>query len=80
MGSELTSFVGMMKFLPPALILVGLVLILVFGVHRALLSSGLLQPLTKQDSSLIVRLVLTYGVWIGLLVVLLGFIGFFLKL
>jgi len=55
------------------LVLVGFVLFLFFGIHRALLKSGLLEPLSQRQSSAIMRLFLKYGFRLAILTVVLGF-------
>jgi hypothetical protein len=55
------------------LVLVGFVLLLFFGIHRALIKSKLLPPVSKQASGQIVRLLLHYGLAIATLIIIGGF-------
>lgn len=54
--------------------LVGFCLFLLFGTYRVLLNARLLTPLSQNQSSAVVRLVLKHGFWISILVIVLGFI------
>jgi tetratricopeptide (TPR) repeat protein len=49
------------------------VLLLVFGIHRALLRSGIIPPVSQQSGSRIVQLLLRYGFIIALVTIVLGF-------
>jgi hypothetical protein len=60
-------------YLTHPLVLIGFGLMLVFGVHRVLLRSHLLQPLSARSSSMVVRLVLHYGFLLAVLLIILGF-------
>ena len=54
------------------LVLVGFALMLVFGVQKQLLRAGVLPQLKQREAGIVVRLVLRYGFWLGVLVVILG--------
>jgi tetratricopeptide (TPR) repeat protein len=49
----------------PSLVLIGLALLLVFGVYRVLIRSGILPPVDRQSR-------LRYGFWIAALLIVLG--------
>ena len=55
------------------LVLVGFVLLLFFGIHRALIRSKILPPVSAEESGVLVRIVLGYGFVIALLIILAGF-------
>jgi hypothetical protein len=67
------SFEKIAPYLSNPLVLVGFVLLLFFGVHRTLVRSGVLPPVSKTASRGIVRLLLHYGFAIALVVIVLGF-------
>jgi len=69
----LTAFKEIGPYLSHPLALVGFVLLLLFGVHRALIRSGDLKPIPEYEGPRILRLLLRYGFWLALLVVVLGF-------
>lgn len=71
--SSINGFAKVAPFLTNPLVLVGFVLLLFFGVHRSLIKSGVLPPISKTASAKIVRLLLHYGFVIALLLILLGF-------
>ncbi|MDD5274362.1 MAG: tetratricopeptide repeat protein, partial [Methylovulum sp.] len=73
MSEIISAFKEIAPFLTEPLVLVGFVLMMVFSVHKQLLKSGIIQPLPKKDGSQIVRLLLRYGFWLGVLIVLAGF-------
>lgn len=56
------------------LLIVGLVLLLFFGLYRFIVSSGIIQPLTQEDSSKALYLILRYGFYIALVTIVLGLI------
>jgi len=67
------DFAEYAQYLQHPLTLVGFVLLLFFGVHRALLRSGVLPPLTESSGSRVVHALLRYGFIIALMIILLGF-------
>ncbi len=67
------GFAEYAQYLQHPLTLVGFVLLLFFGVHRALLRSRVLPPLTASGGSKVVQALLRYGFIIALLIILLGF-------
>jgi hypothetical protein len=74
MVSGFPSFAQIAPYLTNPLVLVGFVLLLIFGVHKALIKSNILPPVSPTASNKIVRLILHYGFAIALLVLLLGFL------
>jgi protein O-GlcNAc transferase len=67
---NITGFEKIAPYLTHPLVLVGFVLMLVFGIHSRLMKSGLLRQVNQKDSGLIIRLFLRYGFWLGLVLVL----------
>ncbi len=70
----MTGFDKIAMYLTHPLVLVGFVLMLMFGVHKALIKSGIIPPLTQDQGSKVVQMFLQYGFVIGLLIMLIGFI------
>ncbi|MBD3324355.1 hypothetical protein GF339_07200 [candidate division KSB3 bacterium] len=69
----MSGFASIAQYLTHPLVLIGFVLMLVFGVHKQLMKSGLLTPLSQRESTKIVKLMLRYGFWLGLILLLAGF-------
>jgi hypothetical protein len=69
----MADFSKVAPYLTNPLVLIGLMLLLFFGVHRALIKSRILSPVNSTASNTIVRLLLHYGFIVALLLVLLGF-------
>jgi tetratricopeptide (TPR) repeat protein len=67
------GFAEYARYLQHPLTLIGFVLLLVFGIHRALLRSGIIPPVSAQHGSRIVQLLLRYGFIIALVTIVLGF-------
>ena len=72
MPSEFAAFGEIAPHLANPLVLIGLALLLVFGVHRALIRSGILPPVDQRTSGVIVQSLLRYGFWIAALLIVLG--------
>ncbi|MGH8572803.1 MAG: hypothetical protein ACREX8_09525, partial [Gammaproteobacteria bacterium] len=72
MPSELAAFGEMASHLANPLVLIGLALLLFFGVHRALIRSKILPPVDRRTSGVIVQSLLRYGFWIAALLIVLG--------
>ena len=72
MPSEFAAFGEIALHLGNPLVLIGLALLLVFGVHRALIRSGILLPVDQRTSGVIVQSLLRYGFWIAALLIVLG--------
>jgi hypothetical protein len=70
--TSIAEFSKVAPYLTNPLVLIGFVLLLFFGIHRALIESGILQPVSKAASGKIVRLLLNYGFIVALLIILLG--------
>ncbi len=69
----LDKLADILPHLANPLVLVGFVLFLVFGIHRTLINSKILQPVPESDSGGIVRLLLRYGFILAVLLIFLGF-------
>jgi hypothetical protein len=61
------------------LVLIGFCCFLVYGVHWTLLKTGLLKPVKPEDSPEIVRILLNYGFWLAIVIVVLGFAYAFMQ-
>jgi hypothetical protein len=70
---DITGFSKVAPYLFNPLVLIGFVLFLLFGIHWALIKSGILTPLSQRQSSIVVRLFLRYGFWAAIVTLLLGF-------
>ena len=68
------GFKEIVPYLTNPLVLVGYVLLCVFGVHRALLKARIIPPLTILTAGKVVQSVLRYGCVIALVVIILGFL------
>ncbi|WP_155256463.1 hypothetical protein [Mesorhizobium loti] len=66
-------FQAIVPYLNNPLAIVGFVLFLMFGVHRALISSGILPPVSQTDAPQIVRDILRYGFFAAIIVLASGF-------
>lgn len=71
--SSIGDFAKVAPYLTNPLVLIGFALLLFFGIHRTLIKSGILPPVSKTSSSTIVRLLLHYGFIVALLLILSGF-------
>jgi hypothetical protein len=71
--TSLGEFSKVAPYLTNPLVLIGFVLLLFFGVHRVLIKSGVLVPVSRTASGKIVRLLLHYGFVVALLLILCGF-------
>ncbi|CAK8712998.1 MAG: Tetratricopeptide repeat-containing protein [Candidatus Electronema aureum] len=71
---DITGFEKVAQYLTHPLALIGFVLMLVFGMHKEIVKSGLLPQVSKKDGSEILKLILRYGFWLGLVLVLAGFL------
>ncbi len=70
---NIVGFEKIAKYLAVPLVLVGFVLMLAFGIHSQLIDSGLLTQVSPEESGAIIRLMLRYGLQLGLCVTVLGF-------
>jgi tetratricopeptide (TPR) repeat protein len=70
---NIIGFEKIAKYLAIPLVLIGFVLMLVFGIHSELVKSGLLPQVSQQDAGMIIKLMLRYGFQLGLCVTVLGF-------
>jgi hypothetical protein len=71
---NLGEFTQLAPFLGNPLVLVGFVLFLLFGVHRLLIKSKIIPPVPQSAAPAIVKMILRYGFWVALLIIVLGFI------
>jgi len=71
--SSISGFTKIAQYLTHPLVLIGFVLMLVFGTYKQLIKSGLLTQTSKSESSKIIKLMLQYGFWLGMIIVLVGF-------
>ncbi|GAB4182078.1 MAG: hypothetical protein Tsb002_02800 [Wenzhouxiangellaceae bacterium] len=53
--------------------LIGFALFLVFGFFKAIISSGVIPPVTKKVAGITVQQLIRYGFYLALLIILLGF-------
>src|SRR5581483_4110886 len=67
------GFEKVAPFLTHPLVLIGFVVLLFFGMVRALLKANIIQPLPRSTGGRIVFAFLRYGFVIALVVILLGF-------
>jgi tetratricopeptide (TPR) repeat protein len=73
------GFAEYARYLQQPLTLIGFGLLLLFGVHRTLLRSGIIPPVSARSGSIIVRALLRYGFIIALATIILGFALEFFK-
>lgn len=73
------GFADYARYLEQPLTLIGFVLLLLFGIHRALLRSGIIPPVSARSGSRIVQTLLRYGFIIALATIILGFALEFFK-
>ena len=71
---SLYQFQAIAQYLTHPLVLVGFVLLLLFGVYRTLIHSGLIPPVTKRTGGALLGRILRYGFVIALTVIALGFL------
>jgi hypothetical protein len=70
---DLAWFKDVAPYLTQPLVLVGFVLLIVFGVYGALLKASIIPPLTPRAGGTMVQSLVRYGFVIALLVIVLGF-------
>jgi hypothetical protein len=70
---DFTGFEKTAKHLAHPLVLIGFALALFFGLLDNILQSRLLSQVSAGESSVIIKLILQYGFWLGLLLIPLGF-------
>jgi len=70
---DLGAFAKIAPYLSHPLTLVGFVLLLFFGVHRGLVKSGIIPPVARTHAPQIVKMLLTYGFVVALVVIGGGF-------
>ncbi|MGH9891595.1 MAG: hypothetical protein ACREA0_06365, partial [bacterium] len=72
MPSEIPAFGEIASHLANPLVLIGLALLLLVGVHRALIRSGILPRVDRKTSGVIIQSLLRYGFWVAVLLIVLG--------
>ena len=60
-------------YLTHPLVLVGFVLFLFFGIHKLLITSGIIKPVSEFEGSVIIKILLQYGFIIALIIIITGF-------
>ena len=68
---DFAGFAKVASYLGEPLVLVGFVLVLFFGIHRLLIEKGIIRP--PSNPTPIVKMLLTYGFVVALVVIILGF-------
>ncbi len=71
---DAAGFAGIVPYLTNPLSLVGYVLFLFFGIHRALIKAKIIPPVGPTTGGKIVQSLLRYGFVIALVVIVLGFL------
>jgi hypothetical protein len=74
MDTLLHAFRQIAPYLTHPLVLIGLVLLLFFGIHGQLIDSGIIPPLAEEEATGVVHALLRYGFWIALAITVLGFV------
>ena len=70
---ELKDFAKSASYLTHPLVLIGYVLLLVFSIHKTLITSGIIPTVSQQDGGFLVQQLLQYGFLLAGMVILLGF-------
>lgn len=70
---EIQAFEKIAPYLSHPLALIGFVLLLLFSVHKTLIKSGTIPPVSPEVGGHLVQSLLRYGFVLALLIVLLGF-------
>lgn len=66
-------FVKIIPYLDNPFSLIGFVLFLFFGIHKILISSGIIPTLSKREGSKAIQVLLRYGFIIAIITILAGF-------
>ena len=69
---DLSAFAKIAPYLANPLVLAGLVLFLFFTIHRLLIKSGIIPPVSKTQAPKIVKLFLSYGFAVAVLIIIGG--------
>ena len=80
MNSLFSNFSKLAQFLKHPLVLMGFVIMLIFSVHDKIIEKGIIPTLSQDQGNIVVQLILAYGFWLGMLVVVLGFAWQFYKI
>lgn len=67
------QFLKIAPYLVNPLVLIGFCLFLLFETYQVLLKSGIVSPLSPRQGSLVVRMILRHGLWISIVIIILGF-------
>lgn len=78
--NEIKEFLQIAPYLSNPMVLIGFALLLFFGIHRALIKSGIIPPLQPQQGGKLIFHLLRYGFIVALIVIILGFILEFIKI
>ncbi len=70
---NLPDFGKIARHLTNPLVLIGFVLMLLYGIHELLINSGLLSQVDPGESGEIIKLLLYYGFLLGLVLIPFGF-------
>lgn len=70
---DLRAFANVAPYLTHPLTLAGFVLLLFFGIHRLLIKNRVIPPVPKTEAPKIVKLFLSYGFVIAVLIIVAGF-------
>jgi hypothetical protein len=70
---DLSAFAKVAPYLGNPLTLAGLVLFLFFTIHRVLIKSGIIPPVSRTQASNIATLFLRYGFAVAILIIVGGF-------
>ena len=70
---ELSAFANLAPYLTHPLTLAGFVLFLFFGIHRLLIKNKVIPPIPKTEAPKILKLFLSYGFVIAILIIVAGF-------
>jgi hypothetical protein len=68
----IAQFSKIAPYLANPLVLIGFCLFLSFGVYWALIKSHILSPLSPRQTSVVVRMFLRYGLWVSILMMIVG--------
>jgi predicted PurR-regulated permease PerM len=70
---DLSAFAKIAPYLANPLTLAGFLVFLFFAIHRLLIKSGIIPPVSKTQAPAIVKLFLSYGFAVAVLIIIAGF-------
>jgi hypothetical protein len=70
---DLSAFAKVAPYLTNPLVLAGFVLFLFFAIHRLLIKSGIIPPVSRTQAPEILKLFLSYGFAVAVLIIVGGF-------